>query len=99
MLRYFFIFLVIFLFGSYVVYYLQNGQYTLDKLLNNPPAITEQEERLAGLQLRHAELKNLTDRLRDGSIDLDLLEELARIELYYVRDNEIVLPLEKKELK
>ncbi len=96
MLRYFSIFLIVFLFGFYVVYYLQNGQYTLDKLLNNTPAITEQEERLAQLQLRHAELKNSTDRLRDGSIDLDLLEEEVRRKLYYLGDDEIVLPLEKK---
>lgn len=56
----------------------------------------EKEERrlsddLANLNRRRAELENLTKRLSDGYLDLDLLDERARDLLGYVRDDEVVI--------
>ena len=53
---------------------------------------------LEGLQLRKAELEaelaaigNLTERLSDHSLDLDLLDERARKVLGYLRADEVVV--------
>jgi cell division protein FtsB len=43
------------------------------------------------LQANLAELENLTIRLSDGFLDLDLLDERARDVLGYVRYDEIVI--------
>jgi cell division protein FtsB len=43
------------------------------------------------LQANLAELENLTMRLSDGFLDLDLLDERARDVLGYVRYDEIVI--------
>lgn len=53
---------------------------------------------IAGLQQKHAELSaelarlsNLTARLSDTSLDLDLLDERARVVLGYLRADEVVI--------
>lgn len=47
--------------------------------------------RLAGLQAEIAELENHTRRLSDAYLDLDLLDERARVVLGYIRPDEIVI--------
>ncbi len=48
-------------------------------------------EELAGLQAEVARMENLTRRLSDEYLDLDLLDERARDMLGYVRPDEIVI--------
>jgi cell division protein FtsB len=43
------------------------------------------------LQVQLAEMKNLTNRLSDSYLDLDLLDEQARDVLGYLRADEIVI--------
>ncbi|MEM6438155.1 MAG: septum formation initiator family protein [Pseudomonadota bacterium] len=47
--------------------------------------------RLEDLQARRAHMNNLTTRLSDGFLDLDLLDERARAMLGYARPDEIVI--------
>lgn len=47
--------------------------------------------RKAELQAELARLSNLTTRLSDTSLDLDLLDERARMVLGYVRADEVVI--------
>ena len=51
----------------------------------------ELETRLAALQEEHARMENLTRRLSDQYLDLDLLDERSRRILGYVRADEIVI--------
>lgn len=56
----------------------------------------EKEERrlsrdLAALTAERERLENLTLRLSDGYLDLDLLDERAREVLGYVREDEVVI--------
>lgn len=46
---------------------------------------------LRSLQVEHARLNNLTHRLSDSYLDLDLLDERARDILGYIREDEIVV--------
>lgn len=48
-------------------------------------------EELGRLSAERARLENLTLRLSDGYLDLDLLDERARDVLGYVRDDEVVI--------
>jgi len=47
---------------------------------------------LAALESRTAEMENLTRRLSDDFLDLDLLDEQVRDVLGYARADEIILP-------
>ena len=51
-------------------------------------ALTEERDRL---QTELAQMVNLTHRLSDGYLDLDLLDEQARDVLGYLRADEIVI--------
>jgi len=49
------------------------------------------ELQLATLQTKAAEMRNLTHRLSDDYLDLDLLDEQARKVLGYARGDEIII--------
>lgn len=49
------------------------------------------EEELAGLEAERRALENLTNRLSNDFLDLDLLDEQARKRLGYIRDDEIII--------
>ncbi|MGG7565650.1 FtsB family cell division protein [Rhodovulum sp. DZ06] len=57
--------------------------------------LTQEEERLetelAGLRAERARMENLTLRLSDSYLDLDLLDERARIVLGHVGENDAVI--------
>ena len=92
-LRFIFLYFLLFAGVSYFSYHLLSGEKTIFRFFDNAPKITELEAEVARLKEREQELENKVERLRDGSIDLDLLEEEVRRELYYLRDDEVVLPL------
>lgn len=52
---------------------------------------TELEAKLAALKIDHATLEKSLARLRDASIDLDYVEEIARTRLSYVRPDEVLV--------
>lgn len=54
--------------------------------------IAELRATRAVLLAEHAELTNLTARLSDTGLDLDLLDERARLVLGYLRPDEVVIP-------
>ena len=51
----------------------------------------ELESRLAELQAERATLEKALERLRDTSMDLDYVEEIARTRLSYVRPDEVLV--------
>ena len=51
----------------------------------------ELSSRLEDLQAQRARMQNLTHRLSDGYLDLDLLDERTRAVLGYARPDEIVI--------
>lgn len=53
--------------------------------------VDDLRDELAELQLEVARMENLTRRLSDEYLDLDLLDERARDMLGYVRPDEIVI--------
>ena len=53
--------------------------------------IARLEARKAELEAEYAVIANLTRRLSDDSLDLDLLDERARVVLGYVRADEVVI--------
>jgi cell division protein FtsB len=64
------------------------GLFRKAQILAEVAALTDEEDRLIA-ELARAE--NLTRRLSDGFLDLDLLDQQARDVLGYVRADEIVI--------
>ena len=52
---------------------------------------TEMEARLAELEAERAALQHSLDRLRDRTLDMDYVEEIARTRLSYVRPDEVLV--------
>lgn len=52
---------------------------------------TAMEKQLATLQAQRDTLDKSLARLRDGSLDLDYVEEIARTKLSYVRPDEVLV--------
>lgn len=52
---------------------------------------TQLQKELASLQAQHDALDKSLSRLRDGSLDLDYVEEIARTKLSYVRPDEVLV--------
>lgn len=67
------------------------GEYGLFRLLQVKAQKAGLERELAGLQADHAKLENRTQRLSNGYLDLDLLDEQARRVLGMARGNEIII--------
>ena len=75
----------------YFVFAAIQGDYGLFRRaeINAEQKVLERE--LASLQKRVARMDNLTKRLSDDYLDIDLLDERARDTLGYVRADEIVI--------
>ena len=76
--------------GHFVLAAMQ-GEHGLTRRWQIEADITQLEARNAALQAELATLTNLTARLSDTSLDLDLLDERARIVLGYLRADEVVI--------
>ena len=82
--------LAIFL-GCYFAYSAVQGDYGVFRKVKIETELKALHQERGMLQANLAELENLTMRLSDGFLDLDLLDERARDVLGYVRYDEIVI--------
>lgn len=77
--------------GLYFTFAAVQGDYGVFKRAEVAAEGRALEAELARLQAEVAEMENLTRRLSDSYLDLDLLDERARDVLGYVRADEIVI--------
>jgi cell division protein FtsB len=83
------------LFAALVVYFAGHGLAGEQGLIAwraTEAAIAAEEARLAALDLEVADLERRADRLRDGSLDLDYLDERARAVAHVAHPRDIVVP-------
>jgi cell division protein FtsB len=67
------------------------GDHGMFRRLQTQSELAILETRKAELEAELAALSNLTTRLSDTSLDLDLLDERARVVLGYLRADEVVI--------
>ncbi len=84
----FFLLFVFFLYFSINLIYGDRGYITLKSLENKQLLL---EEQYAYLSKQQTELKNEVKLLRSDSLDKEMLDEYARKQLGYVRDDELIL--------
>jgi cell division protein FtsB len=77
--------------GLYFVYYALHGDRGLATLARLHAQVRNAEARAADLRSKREEGEHRVAGLRPGSIDLDLLEERARLTLNYVRPEDLVI--------
>lgn len=76
--------------GSFIVAAVQGEYGVMRRVQLNSEAAALREQRDA-LQAELAQMQNLTLRLSDSYLDIDLLDERARIVLGYLRSDEVVI--------
>jgi cell division protein FtsB len=79
------------LLGLYFTFAAVQGDYGVFKRAEIEAEGTELAARLAALEAEVARMENLTRRLSDSYLDLDLLDEQAREVLGLIRADEIVI--------
>jgi len=67
------------------------GEYGLFALIQADNRAAELKIELAEVQMKRAEAENRTRRLSDDYLDMDLLDERARIVLGYARSDELLI--------
>ena len=77
--------------GAYFIFAAVQGDYGVFRRAEIVVETRELEAELQGLQVEVARMENLTRRLSDTYLDLDLLDERARDILGMIRTNEIVV--------
>ena len=85
-----FLVLVLVTAGSFVVAAVQGDFGVMRRVQIRAEAVELTQERDA-IQAELARMQNLTRRLSDNYLDLDLLDERARIVLGYLRADEVVI--------
>lgn len=79
------------LLGVYFTYHTLQGEYGIfSRIQVNDEAVTLQKE-LDEWNDKIKEMQNLTLRLSDNYLDLELLDERAREVLGYIREDEIII--------
>ena len=76
--------------GSFIIAAVQGEYGVMRPVQLNSEAAALREQRDA-LQAELAQMQNLTLRLSDSYLDIDLLDERARIVLGYLRSDEVVI--------
>ena len=84
-------FLLTLMLGLYFTFAAIQGDYGVFKRAEVDAEAAVLTQELAGLNVEVARLENLTRRLSDDYLDLDLLDEQARDVLGMVRTDEIVI--------
>ena len=79
------------LLGLYFTFAAVQGDYGLFRRAEIDAQNRELAEQLAGLEAKVARMENLTHRLSDSYLDLDLLDQQARDVLGLLRADEIVI--------
>ncbi len=84
--------------SGYFVWHAIHGQRGLKTRDENAEKVAELQTTLEGLRAERARWKHKIDLVRGESIDRDVLEEQARIELGRIQKNEVVIltPAAKK---
>lgn len=77
--------------GTYFTFAAVQGDYGLFRRIQIEAERARLEAELAGLEAELARMENLTRRLSDSFLDLDLLDERAREVLGMIRHDEIVI--------
>ena len=85
------IFSVLFLMGAYFVFAAVQGDYGIFRRVQVEAEIEILRGELDVLEAEVANLRNMTRRLSDGYLDLDLLDTQARATLGLMRSDEILL--------
>ncbi|MEL6564555.1 MAG: septum formation initiator family protein [Pseudomonadota bacterium] len=84
-------FAISFALGIYFTFAAVQGDYGLFRRAEIEAEARAMSEQLAQVQADVAEMENLTQRLSDEYLDLDLLDEQARSVLGMLRSDEIVI--------
>jgi len=84
-------FLIAFFLGAYFTFAAVQGDYGLFRRAEIDAQSVELQAQLEALNARVARMENLTRRLSDGYLDLDLLDQQARDVLGLLRSDEIVI--------
>ncbi len=82
---------VAFALGLYFTFAAVQGDYGLFRRAEIQAEASDLEKRLETLDSQVARMENLTRRLSDTYLDIDLLDEQARSVLGYIRADEIVI--------
>jgi len=77
--------------ASYFVWHAIHGQRGLKTRDENSEKVAEMQATLDGLRTERARWKQKIDMVRGESIDRDILEEQARIELGRIQKNEVII--------
>ena len=77
--------------SGYFAFAAMQGDHGLFRRVQIHADIGELQSRKAELEAELARISNLTERLSDTSLDLDLLDERARTVLGYVRADDVVV--------
>ncbi len=77
--------------ASYFVWHAIHGQRGLKTRDENAEKVAELQGTLDGLRAERARWKQKIDMVRGESIDRDILEEQARIELGRIQKNEVII--------
>jgi cell division protein FtsB len=78
--------------GMYFTFTAVQGNSGLFRRIQIEAEIAEREGELNRLEAETTHMENLTRRLSDDFLDLDLLDERVRAILGYIRADELVLP-------
>lgn len=84
-------FLIAFFLGAYFTFAAVQGDYGLFRRAEIDAQSVELQAQLEALDARVARMENLTRRLSDNYLDLDLLDQQARDVLGLLRSDEIVI--------
>ncbi|MEW2914331.1 septum formation initiator family protein [Leisingera sp. JC11] len=84
-------FAIAFALSAYFTFAAVQGDFGLFRRVEIQAEAEELQQDLSRLQSRISEMENLTRRLSDDYLDLDLLDEQARTVLGLVRADEIVI--------
>jgi cell division protein FtsB len=76
---------------GYFTYHSVQGEKGIHSYLKVNRDVRDAREKLGGIQSTRGELELRVKGLRDTSLDLDLLEERARIVLNLMRDDELLI--------
>ena len=77
--------------GAYFTFAAVQGDYGVFRRVEISAEATTLRRELDALEVRIAEAENLTRRMSDDYLDLDLLDQQARSVLGYLRADEIVI--------
>lgn len=77
--------------GLYFTFAAVQGDYGLFRRVEIETEISGYKSELAALESEVAQMENLTRRLSDDYLDIDLLDERARDVIGYIRADEIIL--------